>query len=169
MAHAYEHFWLDPKFWVAISFVIFVLLLGRLLWGKMMEALDARGASVRAELDEARRLRAEAEALRGQADADRAAAAAEAEAMIARAKVEAERLGAAAGAEAEASAQRRERMALDRIAAAEASALAEVRQAAASVATDAARDVISGKLDAVADAAMVDGGVADLPRALRAA
>ena len=31
MAHHYEHFWLDPKFWVGVAFVLFVVLTGRML------------------------------------------------------------------------------------------------------------------------------------------
>ncbi|ATR22646.1 ATP synthase B chain [Roseomonas mucosa] len=169
MAHHYEHFWLDPKFWVGIAFVLFVVLTGRMLWQRLAGMLDARARAVRNELDEAGRLRAEAEALRQQAEAERTAAAAEAGQMIARAKAEAERLAKAAMAEAEASAKRSERMALDRIAAAEASAVAEVRRTAAEVATQAARDVIAEKFDARADAALVDRSVAELPKALRAA
>jgi F-type H+-transporting ATPase subunit b len=60
-------------------------------------------------------------------------------------------------------------MAMDRIAAAEASALTEVRNAAAEVATAAARSVIAERFDATADAALVDRAIGDLPRALRAA
>ena len=131
--------------------------------------LDARAERVRAELAEAARLRDEAEAMLKQAEADRAAALREAEEMLARARAEAERVGEAAAAEAEAAAKRRERMAMDRIAAAEAGAVAEVRSAAAEVATAAARDVIAERLDAEADAALIDRAVADLPRALRAA
>ncbi|MCR0983621.1 F0F1 ATP synthase subunit B family protein [Roseomonas populi] len=167
--HHYEHFWLDPKFWVAVSFVVFLLLLGRTMWSKAAAALDARGAQVRAELAEATKLREEAEAMRKQAEADRAAALREAEEMVTRARTEADRVAAAATAEAEANAARRERMAMDRIAAAEASALAEVRQAAAEIAAAAARSVIAEKLTAEGDAAMVDKAVSDLPRALRAA
>jgi F-type H+-transporting ATPase subunit b len=167
--HHYEHFWLNPTFWVAVSFVIFVVLLGRTMWGKATEALDARATKIRADLDESARLRAEAEAMRRQAEADRAAALAEAETLLARAKAEAERLSAATAAEAEAAAKRRERMAMDRIHAAEAGALAEVRNAAAMIATAAAREVIAQNLDAAADAKLIDAAVADLPRALRAA
>jgi F-type H+-transporting ATPase subunit b len=167
--HHYEHFYLNPTFWVAVSFLIFVGLLGRMIWGKATEALDARAAQIRAALDEAARLRAEAEAMRRQAEADRTAALAEAEALIARAKTESERLAAAASAEAEASAARRERMAMDRIKAAEAGALAEVRHAAAEIAAAAARSVIAENLDAAGDARLIDQAVADLPRALRAA
>lgn len=167
--HQYEHFWLDPKFWVAVSFVLFCVLAGRMAWARVAPMLDARGLRIRAELDEAARLRTEAEALLRQAEADRAAALQEAEAMLARARVEAERVAEAAAAEAEASARRRERMALDRIAAAEAGAVTEVRHAAAEIAVAAARDVLAAGLDAAADAKLIDGAVADLPRALRAA
>lgn len=168
MEHHYEHFWLDPKFWVAVSFVLFVLLVGRRLWAALTEALDARAERVRTELAEAARLRNEAEAMLRQAESDRAAALREAEAMVVGARAEAERVGAAAAAEAEAAAKRRERMAMDRIGAAEAGALAEVRTAAAEIATAAARTVIAERLDAQADAALIDRAVSDLPRALRA-
>ncbi|MFC3124124.1 F0F1 ATP synthase subunit B [Pseudoroseomonas globiformis] len=167
--HHYEHFWLNPTFWVAVSFIIFVVLLGRTMWNKATEALDARAAKIRADLDEAARLRAEAEAMRRKAEADSRAAAAEAEALIARARGEAERMAAATQAEAEASAKRRERMAMDRIQAAEASAVNEVRHAAAEIASAAAQQVIAQHLDAESDAKLIDAAVADLPRSLRAA
>jgi len=167
--HAYAHFWLDPKFWVAVSFVIFVALVARMAWARITEMLDARGARIRAELDEAQRLRAEAEGMRAQAEAERAAALKEAEEMLARARIEAQRVAEAAAAEAEAAAKRRERMALDRIAAAEAGAVAEVRNAATDIAIAAAREVLAAGLDAKADAKLIDAAVADLPRALRAA
>ena len=166
--HHYEHFWLDPKFWVAVSFVLFFLLLGKKLWGAISGALDGRAAGIRRQLDEAAHLRAEAEEMLKAAEAERVAAAHEAEELLANARAEAERLAAAA-AEAEASAKRRERMALDRIAAAEASAVADVRNAAAEVAGAAARTVLAATLDARADAALVEQSLGDLPKALRAA
>lgn len=159
----------DPKFWVAASFVIFVLLVGKMAWSRATGMLDARGERIRAELDEARRLREEAEAMLASATAEREAAIAEAAAMIERAQAEAQRLATAAGAEAEAAARRRERMAMDRIAAAEASAVNEVRHAAAEIATAAVRDVIIAHHNATADAALIDAAVTSLPTAFRAA
>jgi F-type H+-transporting ATPase subunit b len=159
----------DPKFWVAASFVIFVLLFGKMGWAKITEMLDARGARIQDELDEAKRLRAEAEAMMRQAEAERAAAIAEAAQMLERAKLEAERVAAAASAEAEAAAKRRERMAMDRIAAAEASAVTEVRHAAAEIATAAVRDIVASHHDAGADGKMVDSAISALPQAFRAA
>lgn len=167
--HGYEHFWHDPKFWVAVSFFLFFLLLGKKLWAAIAGALDGRAAAIRRQLDEASRLRAEAESLLKAAEAERAAATVEAEALLARARDEVERVATAAAAEAQAAAKRRERMALDRIAAAETSAIADVRNAAAEIAGAAARTVLAETLDARADAALVDRSLADLPKALRAA
>ncbi len=167
--HHYEHFWLDPKFWVAVSFVIFFLLLGKKVWGALAGALDGKAEGIRRQLSEAAELRAQAEQMLADAEAERAAAAKEAEELLARARDEAVRLASAAAAEAEAAAKRRERMAMDRIAAAEASAVAEVRNAAADIAGIAARTVIRATHDAAADAALVDQSLAELPKALRAA
>jgi F-type H+-transporting ATPase subunit b len=169
MMHGYTHFYHDPKFWVAVSFVLFFLLLGKKLWGAISSALDGRAAGIRRQLEEASRLRAEAEQMLKDAEAERAAAAREAESLLVNARAEAERLATSAAAEAEASAKRRERMALDRIAAAEASAIADVRNAAAEIAGAAARTVLAETLDATADAALVDKSLIDLPKALRAA
>ncbi|WP_424812681.1 F0F1 ATP synthase subunit B [Roseococcus sp. YIM B11640] len=169
MHHHYEHFYLDPKFWVAISFVIFVLLTGKLFWTKSTQMLDARSARIKAELEEASRLRAEAEAMMAHARTEREQAAREAVELVARAKAEAERLAAASKAEAEAAARRRERMAMDRIAAAEASAVTEVRNAAAEIATRAVAEVIAQTHGAQADAALVDAAIQNLPSAFRAA
>ncbi len=168
MEHHYEHFWLDPKFWVAVSFVVFLLLVGRMAWARITGMLDGRAERVRMELAEASRLRTEAEALLKQAEADRAAALVEARELLERAQAEAGRVAEAAAADAEVSAKRRERMALDRIAAAEAGAIAEVRSAATDIAIAAARNVIAEKIDAKADAKLIDSAVSSLPEKLRA-
>ncbi|MBR0672680.1 F0F1 ATP synthase subunit B family protein [Neoroseomonas soli] len=167
--HSYEHFWLDPKFWVAVSFVLFFVLLGKKIWGVLTGALDGKADRIRRQLAEAADLRAQAEQMLHAAEAERTAAAKEAEELLARAREEANRLAAAAAAEAEAAAKRRERMAMDRIAAAEASAITDVRHAAAEVAGAAARTVLADTLDASADATLIDRSVADLSKALRAA
>lgn len=158
-----------PEFWVAASFVIFVLLAGRKAWAAITGMLDGRAARIAAELDEAKRLRAEAESMMAAARRDREAATAEATQMLERARAEAARLTEAGAAEAQAGAARRERMAMDRIAAAEAGAVAEVRAAAAAIATAAAQDVIARTHTAEADAGLVDQAIGGLGTALRAA
>jgi F-type H+-transporting ATPase subunit b len=159
----------NPEFWVLVSFVIFFALFGSRLWAAVAGLLDRRTESVRAELAEAQRLRHEAEAMLANAQREREQALAEAKDILARSHAEAARLAEAANAEAEAAAARRERMAMDRIAAAEKAAVVEVRQAAADVAIKAAAQVIGQGLGEQAQKDIVDGAIASLPRALRAA
>ncbi len=167
--HEEPSFFAEPRNWVGIAFVLFFLLFGRKIWSALAQMLDDRGVKIRAELEEASRLRQEAEAMLRDAETRRAEALREAQALIEGAKVEAERVAAAAAAEAEASSKRREQMALDRIAAAEKAAVDEVRLTAAEIATIAARQVIAEGLTAEADAQLIDHAITQLPAALRAA
>jgi F-type H+-transporting ATPase subunit b len=159
-------FFAEPRNWVLIAFIIFFLLFGKKLWGALAGMLDDRAAKVRTELEEAARLRQEAEAMLRDAEKRREEALREAQALIAGAKTEAERVAAAAAAEAEAAARRREQMAMDRIAAAEKAAVDEVRTTAAEVATAAARQVIAEGLSAEADGHLIDHAITQLPSAL---
>ena len=159
-------FFAEPRNWVALAFIVFFALFGRKLWGTIAALLDDRAAKIRAELDEAARLRREAEAMLKDAQARRDAAVAEAKQLLEGATVEAARLALAAAAEAEASARRREQMAMDRIAAAEKAAVDEVRTTAVEVATVAARQVIADGLSAAADGRLIDHAIAQLPAAL---
>lgn len=159
-------FFAEPRNWVLIAFVLFFAIFGGKLWAALAGMLDARAAKVREELDEAARLRQEAEAMLRDAEARRAEALREAQALIEGAKTEAARVAAAAADEAEASAKRREQMAMDRIAAAEKAAVDEVRLTAAEVATAAARQVIAEGLSAEADARLIDHAITQLPSAL---
>ncbi|MDR3531761.1 MAG: F0F1 ATP synthase subunit B [Rhodopila sp.] len=166
--HHEESFFADPKNWVVVAFVLFFVLFGKKLWGALSGMLDARAASVKAELEEASRLRREAESMLRDAEKQRADALADAKALIEGARAEASRVTAAAAAEAEASAKRREKMAIDRIAAAEKAAVDDVRLAAADVATSAARQVLAEGLSADADAVLINQAITQLPTALAA-
>ena len=166
MEHHDGGFFSHAHTWVLISFILFVVILGPKLWKVLAGMLDDRGAKVRAELEEATRLRQEAETMLRDAETRRAEALREAQALIEGAKTEAGRVATAAAAEAEALARRREQMAIDRIAAAEKAAVDEVRLTAAEVATAAARQVIAEGLSAEADARLIDHAIAQLPSAL---
>jgi len=163
-----ESFFADPKNWVVVAFFLFFILFGKKIWGALSGMLDARAVSVKAELEEASRLRREAEAMLRDAEKQRLDALAEAKVLIAGARAEAGRLTAAAAAEAEFSAKRREQMAIDRIAAAEKAAVDDVRLAAADIATTAARQVMAEGISADADAVLIDQAIAQLPTALAA-
>ena len=59
--HEEPAFFAEPRNWVAIAFFLFFILFGRKLWSALAQMLDERGAKVRADLEEAARLRQEAE------------------------------------------------------------------------------------------------------------
>ena len=150
------------EFWVALAFVIFAGAVYRPVGRMISAALDARGAKIREELDEAVRLREEAQALLAQYERQQSEAAAEAERILAHAGDEAARQAEKAAEALEAALERRKQQALDRIARAEEEALAEVRGAAVDIAVGATRKLLAGRLDAKRRAALIDEAIAEL-------
>ncbi len=155
----------DATMLVGLAMLIVVL---AMLWkkvpGAIGKSLDAKIAAIRAQLDEAAALRAEAEQLKAEYEAKSRAAEADAAAMVERARHEAEAIRIKAEADAQALVERRTRMAEDKIAAAERTAIAEVRAKAAAAAAAAAATLIAQQHDAQADRAMVDQTIAGLGR-----
>ena len=142
---------LDPKeaeFWVGAGLLIFlgIVIFVAKVPAMIAAALDAKAAGIRNELEEAQRIREEAQALLAQLKAERAAAEAQAEAMIAEARQEAERLGAEARTKLEETLARRQSLAERRIELAETQALADVKAAAADLAAHAAETVLADRL-----------------------
>ena len=133
----------DTSFWVAISFVIFVILAWRPLKKAMLTALDDRTERIRNDIDEAARLREEAQALLASYKRKQRDAAAEAEEILRHAKTEANRFKDQAIADLENALVRREAQAMDRIAQAEAQATAEVRAFAVDLAIAATRRLLA--------------------------
>jgi F-type H+-transporting ATPase subunit b len=132
--------------------------------GLIGRGLDAKIAAIRAQLDEATRLRTEAEALRAEYEAKAKSAHADAETMREHARVEAHAIVTKAKADAEALMERRAKMAEDKIAAAERAAVAEVRARAADAAAQAAALLIGDQLGADADRRLVDRTIGGLGR-----
>lgn len=163
-----ESFFENPRTWVSLAFIIFVVLFGSRIWKALTGMLDKRTESIRAELAEASRLRGEAEAMLADARKQRETALSEAHALLEGAKAEAGRLAQAAADEAAAGARRREKMAMDRIAAAEKAAVDTVRIAAAEIATSAAERSIREGLSGEADARLIDGAIGGIAGALSA-
>jgi len=144
---------LEAEFWVAVAFVIFVGILIYVGVPKMLtNALDDRAKRVRAELDEARRLKEEAQKLLAEYQAKQRQADQEAVAIVEGAKAEAERIAAESKVKMEEFVARRTKMAETKIAQAEAQAVADVRAAAAEAAVAAAEKILT---------ASVKGKVAD--------
>jgi F-type H+-transporting ATPase subunit b len=157
----------DHHFWVLISMAILIALVWKPASRAITSALDERAVRIRSELDEARRLREEAEQLLADYRRQESDAVAQAQAIVAHAKEEAERLAAQAASDLEQALARRQRLAEERIAQAEARAAAEVRAAAVDTAIAAARDVIASEIDERRGGALIDAAIAGLPQHLR--
>ena len=161
------HLFADPEFWVLLAVIIFAAAVWKPMRRAVTGSLDERAARIRAELDEAKKLRDDAEQLLAQYQQKQREAAAEAEAMIAHAREEAERIAAQSARDLEEALTRRQRLAEERIAQAEAKAIGEVRAAAIDVAIAAARDVIAHEINERRGAAMLDDAIVALPQRLR--
>lgn len=150
---------------VALSMLVVI---GIMLWQRVPKLitgmLDAKIASIREQLDEAARLRAEAETLLADAQARDKASAGDAAAIVAHAEAEAKAMLAKAEQDAADLLARRAKMADDVIGVAEREAVADVRARAADAATRAAAAIIAQRHDANADRALVDRAIAGLGR-----
>jgi len=154
---------LEAEFWVAVGFFLFVGVL--VYFGipqKMLAALDSRGARIKAELDDAKRLRDEAEALLAQYRRKRQEAEREADEIIAGARAEAERVAAEAKTRMEEFVARRSQVAEAKIAQAETQAVADVRAAAAEAAVAAAEKILTNTVKGKLADDLINRGIGDV-------
>jgi len=158
-------FGIDATIWVSIAMAAFILIL---VWkkvpGLITRGLDNQIAAIRTRLEDAKQLRAEAEALRDEYARKIAGAEAEAAAMLAHADEEAKGVLAKAEADAKELTARRAKMAEEKIGTAERAALQAIRAKAADAAAKAAAAIIAEKHGADADKALVDKTIAGLGR-----
>ena len=149
----------EPETWVAVAFVILMALFAYLgIHRTVLKALDHRAERIKAELDDARRLKEEAAKLLADYKSKRTSAEREAEEIIANAKAEAERIASEAKAKMEDFVARRTKTAEGKIALAEAQAVADVRSAAADAAIKAASTILSQSVKgSVADDLLAKG------------
>lgn len=146
-----------PEFWIAVSFVGFILLLVYYKVPAMVAGLlDERAEKIRNELEEAKRLREEAQAILADYQRKQRDAAKEADEIIRLAKEEAEALAAETRQKMKETLERRTRLAEEKIARAEKQAMAEVRAAAVDVAIASAEQIIDKKMTPAASAKLVN-------------
>ena len=155
---------LEPYQWVAIAMAVLIAIaiFGAKAHKAIAGGLDRQIAAIREQLDEAKKLRAEAEALRAEYAERIAGAERDAEAMLVNARSEAAAIVNKAEADTAALIRRRERMAQDKIAAAERAAIDELRARAASASTAAAAMLIRERHDVEADRRLADRTIAAL-------
>jgi F-type H+-transporting ATPase subunit b len=157
----------EAEFWVAVAFVLFAGVLGYFGVHKaLIKHLDDRRDRIKAELDEASRLKAEAQALLEQYQHRREEAEREAQAIIASAEAEAERLAAESAAKLEDLVARRTKMAEGRIAQAEAQAISEVRAAAAEAAVAAAEQILTRSVKGPVADELISRGITEVKNRL---
>lgn len=156
----------NPEFWVFVAFILFIAAVSRRAWSILTDMLDRRSAAIRSEIDEARQLKEEAQALLAEYRRRQRDAAKETEDIIAHARQEAERHREQAKRALESSLARRREQALDKIAQAEADAVREVRSHAVNIAMSATRQVIAERLSDERANALVDESIKQLPQRL---
>jgi len=157
----------EPETWVAIAFILLMGLFGYLgVHRTVLKALDNRSARIKAELDDARRLKEEAAKVLEEYKARRASAEREAEDIITTARTEAERIATEAKAKMEDFVARRTKTAENKIALAEAQALADVRAAAAEAAVAAAANIMSQSVKGQVADELLAKGIAEVKQKL---
>lgn len=165
--HHSEGFFEDPAVWVAVAFILFVALIVYLkVPGKLTAALDARADRIRKDLEEAKRLREEAQALYAEYQRKAEEAMKDAEQIVEHAREEAERLAVKTRAEMEAALERRRKQAEEKIAQAEQQALDEVRVRAVELAVAAATQILKQDMRGERGSALIDDAIGTVGRHL---
>lgn len=158
---------LEAEFWVAVSFFIFAAIVWKVGgFRALAEGLDQRGKRIRAELDEAKRLREEAAQVLADYKTRRGEAEKEAAEIVAAAKEEAERTAEEAHRRMEEFVRRRTAAAETKIAQAEAQATAQVRAAAADAAVQVSETILRERMAGEAAQELISKSLADVTRKL---
>lgn len=157
----------EPEFWAALAFVIFVLIMFKPLKKALLTGLDSRIEQIRAEVEEAQRLREEAQTLLASYQRKQREAAQEAEEIIKQAKEDAAIHRTEGEKALEELLKRQEAMAVDKIAQAEASAVQEVREIAVDLAIAATEKILAEKVQGELSDRLVDKAIDEIPQKLQ--
>jgi F-type H+-transporting ATPase subunit b len=154
-------FFHEAESWVLVAFILFLALLVYLKVPAMLgRMLDERSAKIARELDEARRLREEAQALLDSFKAKRAEAEKEARDIVSQARTDAEEFAAEARRKMTETVDRRSKQAEQKIAQAEAAAIKDVRNLATDIAVAAAAALSAEAVKGAKGAALIEDSIA---------
>lgn len=154
----------DPKIWVAFSFLLFVALTYKKIAGFIIRALDARSAQIKAELDQAKTLREEAENVLAQYKQKQAEYLKEAEGIMLKAREDANLFRSNAERELQSVLDTRMKHAIEKIALEENKAIQDVRNHVVDIALAAARAMIVEHVATMSQEELVKLALADLER-----
>lgn len=158
----------NPELWVAIGLILFLAVVWFAGGFKFaLGALDAKAATIKTDLEEAARLRAEAEAMLADIRKQRDEAEVQGAEMLKEAKAEAKRLAAEAKAKLEEQIARRTALADRRIATAETQATAEVKAAAAYLAAQLAESILADRVKGLKSDPSINTAVEQLAERLQ--
>lgn len=158
-AHAEASPWANPETWITVSFVIFLALFAKFVWPKIGAMLDGRAAKIRDQLEQANRLRNEAQLLLASYQKAQAELLKEAHSILATAQKDADALRANAETELQHALERRSQQAQEKIARAEAEAITHIRTQIVDAATVKARDILAQQADSATDEAAVSNAI----------
>lgn len=154
---------IDATFWATVALFVF---LGVVIYlkvpGMVGKNLDDRADAIRDELNEAKKLREEAQTILADYQRKRKEAESEAEDIIAGARHEAEALSAEARQKTEEFVTRRTAMAENKIAQAEAQAVSDVKSAAAELAITAAQSIVATKMTASSADKLISSSISEI-------
>ncbi len=159
-------FWDTGTFWVTVAVLLFLAVFGGRIVRGVLAGVDARADGIRRDIEEAQRLRREAEEMLREAERRQAETLDTARRMTEEAEARARRLAASLAREAEEQAARREGVVTARIEAASSAAVKEVRDAATSLAVEASARLLREMIGADDDRAVIDRAVSGVPAAL---
>ncbi|HYG25517.1 MAG TPA: F0F1 ATP synthase subunit B [Caulobacteraceae bacterium] len=159
----------EAETWVGVGLLIFLAIVVFVAKAPkaLASTLDERAAKIQFDLDEAARIRTEAEAMLAEIRAEREAAERQAGEMLAAAEADARRMGEEARAKLEEQVKRRADLAERKIATAEAQAAAEVKAAAADLAAQAAEQVLAARIAGAKSDPSVDAAIGQLAERLQ--
>lgn len=152
------------EFWIAAAFVAFVGVLIKFAYRRIVDALDSRADGIKDEIEEAKRLREEAQQLLANYQRKHRDAVKEAEEIIEQAKGDATRMAAQAAADLETEVKRRTELAFAKIARAEAQVIQDVRNMAVDLAVRAAGQLVRDRLGEEQAGKIVDNAISELSR-----
>ena len=156
-----------PEFWVAIGFLILLAVLVKPAKKMIITSLDSRADKIRSSLDEAEKLREEAQHLLADYQRKQREAAKEIEALVANARSQTESMRSEAEHSLKNTLARREQLAHEKISQAEADAIAEVRNLAVDMAIKASSELLERRLGQKESQKLIDTAIKELPRNLQ--
>ena len=156
----------SPSLWVAISFGLFIIVFARPVWKFVTIALDKRIKEIKDSIDEATKLREEAQDLLASNKRKVVAVEKEVDDIVNKAREEAENIKSKLGTELETSLKNRQKIANDRISQAESEAIESIKQMNVEIAIKATERLLQKRVDSIENLKMIDEAIEELPNKL---